>query len=105
MHTKISFFFSVLTFGLIKFTKKSLDVKKPFAFLDNNRLLHNRLCSLRTSLHFSLRFFFLCFSGVFVLNLLSLYVLKYVYTDEKELEKKLKTKYINKLIFYEEMLK
>ncbi len=105
MHTKISLFFSVLTYGLIKFTKQSLDIKKPFAFLDNNRLLHNRLCSLRNSLHYSLKFFFVCFSGFFFLNLLSMYVLKYVYTDDRALDKKLKEKYINKVIFYEEMLK
>jgi len=104
MNAKISLFFSALTFALIKLTKKSLEVKKPFAFLDNNRLLHNRLCSMRNSLHYSLRFFLIIFSGISILNIMSIYILKYVYPNDIELEKRLKEKYIDKLIFYEQMI-
>lgn len=105
MHTKISLFFSGLTFFLIKMTKQSLEVKKPFAFLDNNRLLHNRLCSLRNSLNYSLRFFFVCFSTFAILNLSTMYALNNIFTDGKDLEEKLKAKYLNKIILYDEMLK
>ncbi len=104
MNAKISLFFTILSYSLMKFTKKSMEAKKPFAFLDNNRLLHNRLYALRTSLNYSLKFFYVCFSGILVTNLIMIYVLKYIYYNDKELENKLKERYLNKFFFYEEML-
>lgn len=105
MNMKISLGFLLSSLGLLYMTKKSLEFRKPFAFLDNNRLLYNRLYKLRTALSISLKFFSFCFSVLLLGNLFSLYVLKFIFNDEIEIEKSLKKKYADKYLFYELVMK
>ena len=54
---KFSVILFIVNIGLLKFTKKSMEMRQPFVFLDNNRIFHNRLHMLKNSLYYSLKFF------------------------------------------------
>jgi len=80
-----------------KFIQMSADAKKPFAFIDNNRLLHNRLYYMRLALKMSMNFSSLVFGCFFLYNYNNLYMMKNFFNDEEILEEKIKHNYIDKL--------
>jgi hypothetical protein len=93
----ICFFLFFTTALLSTIIKKSCDAKKPFIFIDNNRLLHNKLYLLKKILRFTINLSSFVFLGFFLYNYHNLYLLRNLFNDEEIIEKKLNNKYIQKL--------